>query len=78
MGSLVKRLERLEGRTFGSGEDPEARRKSTEELRASIRAKLERVIDEERRRGVPELSDEERTANLQAFRRELRRKAGWE
>ena len=60
MGSLERRLQALEGRTFDTRHlYPEAHRARTEELRASIAVKLQRVIDEERRKGAPEPSEEQ-------------------
>ena len=47
MGSLEKRIKALEGRCGMNVPDPEARERRMEERRAEIRAKLQRVIDQE-------------------------------
>ena len=79
MGSLERRLQALEGRTFDTRHlYPEAHRARTEELRASIAVKLQRVIDEERRKGAPEPSEEQIATNVREIQRALRSKAGWE
>jgi hypothetical protein len=77
---LRGRIKCLEGRGAsrdgGNASEVEGRRGRTEELRGEILTRVERVLDEERRKGTPEPSPEERTANHQAFLQALRRRAG--
>ena len=75
MGNLNGRVRRLAQKHLASGavEDEEGKRARTEARRAEIRARLQRVIEQEERKGNPAPSPEQTEAACQKFRRALER-----
>jgi hypothetical protein len=76
---LNGRIKRLEGQTSDGGAfDYEARRARTEALRARVRARIERVLEQCRDNGDPEPTPEQADAAYKQLRDTLRRRAGLE
>jgi hypothetical protein len=75
VGNLNRRVRRLVQKHLASGaiEDEGGKRARTEARRAEIRARLQRVIEQEERKGNPAPSPEETEAACQKFRRALER-----
>ncbi len=72
---LERRTEALE-KLYSTPEAQEERHRLTEEKRAALLERLQRVIDREERKGTPKPSDEEIARGTQELRRALRERAG--